>query len=1060
MRHCPLRNSLLLLGVVAVLSVSTVACPAAEALPERVDFNRDIRPVLSDICFHCHGPDEEQRQADFRLDQQESAFADLGDHLAIAPGKPDESELYLRITAEDADERMPPVDSGRQLTARQIGLIKKWIEQGAEWQTHWSFAPIRRPALPAVQNENWVRNPIDTFVLAQLEAHGLSPSPPADKTRLIRRVTLDLTGLPPTIAEVDAFLADDSPDAYEKVVDRLLASPRYGERMATHWLDAARYADTNGYQTDGDRSMWRWRDWVIEAYNNNMPFDQFTIEQLAGDLLPEPTLEQRIATAFNRNHRGNGEGGVIEEEYAVEYVVDRVETTGTVWLGLTIGCARCHDHKYDPISQQEFYQLFSFFNNVPERGKAVKNGNSPPMMKAPTRAQRSQLAEVEERLIAAEVTFTKLQPAIEQAERDWESTFDWNLAKDWALDRALTAYFPFDGTAENTLAKISKEEQTDDEKIPQAPKYSTGHLGEAVEFDAAQPLSVGHVGDFSYLDKFSVAAWISPRNVERGAIVCKMQADEYSDGYEFCLHDGKLQVNLVKRWLDDAIRVETRESLVPGQWYHVALTYDGSRTAAGVKIYINGRTAELKINLDELNQDFNNDRPLLIGGGGDPRRFEGLIDDVRIYNTQLTAEEIDLLATPDRLHDIAAIQPAERTQRQRNKLRAYFIREQAPAKLQNAFQELAKVREERDRLVESFPTVMVMQEMHPPRQAHVLLRGEYDKLGDAVQPGIPASLPPFPGGQPNNRLGLARWLISADNPLTARVTVNRYWQNYFGAGLVKTAEDFGSQGEQPSHPQLLDWLAAEFIESGWDIKALQKTIVMSAAYRQSSKVTRELWERDPENRQLARGPRQRLSAETIRDQALAAAGLLVEQIGGPSVKPYQPAGLWEEVANTTYTPGTDSDLFRRSMYTFWKRTVAPPTMMAFDASSRETCIVRQSRTNTPLQALALLNATTFVEAARNLAQRAMLEGGDSSESRLTYAFRLATARRPTEAELKILTAGFTRHLAGYQADRNAAEELLKIGASPRDTQLDTAELAAYSAVAGLILNLDEVVTKE
>ncbi|TWU09633.1 Planctomycete cytochrome C [Symmachiella macrocystis] len=1060
MRHCPLRNSLLLLGVVTALHLSTIACTAAEALPERVDFNRDIRPVLSDICFHCHGPDEEQRQADFRLDQQESAFADLGDHLAIAPGKPGASELYLRITAQDADERMPPVDSGRQLTARQIALIKKWIEQGAEWQTHWSFAPIRRPALPAIQHEKWSRNPIDAFVLAQLEAQGLPPSPPADKTRLIRRVTLDLTGLPPTIAEVDAFLADDSPGAYEKVVDRLLASPRYGERMATHWLDAARYADTNGYQTDGDRSMWRWRDWVIEAYNNNMPFDQFTIEQLAGDLLPEPTLEQRIATAFNRNHRGNGEGGVIEEEYAVEYVVDRVETTGTVWLGLTIGCARCHDHKYDPISQQEFYQLFSFFNNVPERGKAVKNGNSPPMMKAPTRAQRNQLDEVEERLAAAETNFAEFQPAIEQAERDWESTFDWILAKDWALDRALTAHFPFDGTAENTLAEQPVKEKTGDEEAPQEPEYGTGQHGEAAVFDAAQPLPVGEVGNFSYLDKFSVAAWISPRDVERGAIACKMQADEYSDGYEFCLHDGKLQVNLVKRWLDDAIRVETRESLVPGQWYHVALTYDGSRTAAGVKIYINGRAAELKINLDELNQDFNNDRPLLIGGGGDPQHFEGLIDEVRIYKTQLTAEEIDLLATPDTLQDIAAIQPAERTQRQGNKLRAYFIRKQAPTPQQDAFQELAAVREERDRLVESFPTVMVMLEMHPPRQAHVLLRGEYDKLGDAVQPGVPVSLPPFPSGESNNRLGLARWLISPDNPLTARVTVNRYWQNYFGVGLVKTAEDFGSQGEQPSHPQLLDWLAAEFIESGWDIKALQKTIVMSAAYRQSSKVTHKLWERDPENRQLARGPRQRLSAETIRDQALAAAGLLVEQIGGPSVKPYQPAGLWEEIANTTYTPGTDGDLFRRSMYTFWKRTVAPPTMMAFDASSRETCTVRQSRTNTPLQALALLNATTFVEAARNLAQRAMLAGGDSSESRLTYAFRLATARRPTEAELKILTAGFARHLAGYQANRTAAEELLKIGASPRDTQLDTAELAAYSAMAGLILNLDEVVTKE
>ncbi len=1063
MRYDTSRNSLKLLGAAVAICLWTAADGrAAEPLPETVDFNRDIRPVLSDVCFHCHGPDEEQREAGFRLDQQEAVYADLGGYAAIVPGKLDESELYRRITSQDADERMPPPDSGRQLTERQIALIKKWIEQGAEWQTHWSFSPIQRPPTPPVEEAEWIRNPIDAFILARLEKEGLQPSPPADKERLIRRVTLDLTGLPPTIEEVDAFLADESPEAYGKVVDRLLASPRYGEQMAVRWLDAARYADTNGYQTDGDRSMWRWRDWVIEAYNNNMPFDRFTIEQLAGDLLPEPTLEQMIATGFNRNHRGNGEGGVIEEEYAVEYVVDRVETTGTVWLGLTIGCARCHEHKYDPISQKEFYQFFAYFNNVPERGKAVKNGNSPPMMKAPTRAQRQQLAEVDARLAAAEERYEQLQPQIEQAERAWEPQFDWTLAADWSVTRGLDAHFPLDGTPENILAGSPAEEKSEaDEKEPKTvPVFAEGHIDEAAAFDASRPLSVGHVGDYGYLDMFSVSAWIFPEEVERGAVVCKMQEGEYSDGYEFCLHDGKLQVNLVKRWLDDAIRVETHAALAPGQWYHVAMTYDGSRVAGGVKVYINGREAELKINVDELNQDFNNDLPLLIGGGGDPRHFHGLIDDVRIYKSCLAADEVELLATPETFAEIAAIPNTERTPQQRHKIRAYFVSDQAPAEIRSAHQQLVDVRQEREELIETFPTVMVMQEMDPPRQAHVLLRGEYDKPGEAVAPNVPASLPPFPADQPNNRLGLARWLVAADNPLTARVTVNRYWQNYFGTGLVKTAEDFGSQGEPPSPPQLLDWLAAEFIESGWDIKALQKTIVMSATYRQSSKVTPVLVERDPENRLLARGPRQRLSAEMIRDQALATAGLLVEQVGGPSVKPYQPAGLWEEVASTTYKPGSGADLYRRSLYTFWKRTVAPPTMVAFDAASRETCIVRRERTNTPLQALALLNSTAFVEAARNLAQRAMLEGGNSPEARVTHAFRLATARRPTDAELTILTAGFSRHLDNYRKNRTAAEELLKIGDSPHDAQLDSAELAAYTAIAGLILNLDEVVTKE
>lgn len=1050
-----MRNQFACCLIAVCLSSSTAI--AVEPLPETIDFNRDIRPVFSDICFHCHGPDEEQREADFRLDLEESAFADLGDHRALVPGNLKKSDLFRRITSDDPDERMPPPDSGRQLTERQIQLIRKWIEQGAKWQSHWSFTRLKRPMAPAVKKSNWIRNPIDAFVLARLQREGLSPSPEADKARLIRRVTLDLSGLPPTIAEVDAFLADDSPRAYEKVVDRLLKYPRYGERMAVRWLDAARYADTNGYQTDGERSMWRWRDWVIEAFNNNMPFDQFTIEQLAGDMLPRPTLEQLIATGFNRNHRGNGEGGVIEEEYAVEYVVDRLETTGTVWLGLTIGCARCHEHKYDPISQQEFYQLFAYFNNVPERGKAVKIGNSPPMIKAPTREQRKQLADLEQQLAAAKEEFNRLQPEIHAAERTWEKTLAGGQAIDWSVNEGLVAHYELNGSAAN---RLKKEKATAEKFVGGEPAFGNGKLNQAGQFDGAAVVEAGNVANFGYYDKFSIAAWISPEDVARGAIVSRMQIGEHSDGYSFCLHDGKLQINLVKRWLDDSLRIETIEDIAPGRWTHVAVTYDGSRVADGIKIYVNGRSVKLKSNLDELNQSFTNEYPLRIGGGGDARKFRGLIDEVRIYNTSLSASEIEILATAATITEIVAVPGTERGGRQRHKLRTYFLQEQAAPVLKQAYRKMVEVAAERARLIETFPTVMVMQEMDPPRQTHVLLRGEYDKLGEPVSPGVPKSLPPFPKEAPNNRLGLARWLVDPANPLPARVTVNRDWQTYFGTGLVKTSEDFGSQGEQPSHPRLLDWLAAEFIESGWNIKALQKTIVMSATYRQSSKVSRELVERDPENRLLARGPRHRLSAGIIRDQALSVGGLLVEKLGGPSVKPYQPDGLWKEVSNQTYKQDTGESLFRRSMYTFWKRTVAPPTMMTFDASGREFCLVRQARTNTPLQALTLLNDNTFVEAARNLAQRALLEGGKTPQSRIAHAFRLATSRRPTNAEAMILLSGLDAHLKNYRTHPKAAQAVVKIGESPRNEKLDATELAAYTAITGLILNLDEVVTKE
>jgi hypothetical protein len=1032
---------------------------AAEPLPRTVEFNRDIRPILSDTCFQCHGPDKAKRKADLRLDTEAGAFADLGGSRVLVPGRPDKSELYLRITTEDPKERMPFPGSGRKLSQRQIDLIRRWIEQGAKWQKHWAFLPPRRHPLPVVKNPSWTRNAIDAFILDRLEREGLAPSAEADRITLIRRVTLDLTGLPPTIAEVDAFLADRSPDAFERVVDRLLSSPRLGERLATRWLDAARYADTNGYQTDGDRTMWRWRDWVIEAFNRNMPFDQFTIEQLAGDLLPHATLSQKIATGFNRNHRGNAEGGIIPEEYAVEYVVDRVDTTATVWLGLTMACGRCHDHKYDPITQQDFYRVFAFFNNVPEKGKAIKYGNSPPMIKAPTPWEEQQLRALNGRLEAAEKAWQARARELAAAQERWEKTVLASRTTGpllWSLEKPALAHFPLDGDVRDVTGHAKAGTFVDG-----AAAFASGRIAQAGVFDGKRFINAGNVGDFGFEDRFSLAAWIHPHGKRGGTFLSRMTEIGAVEGYQLRLKDGKVQVNLVKRWLDDALRVETERSLEPGRWYHVLMTYDGSRVADGIKLYVDGVPEKLKVNLDDLNQSFKVAEPLRIGGGGGPAmRFHGAIDDVRVYQAVLTAEDAVLLATTDSIDAIAAIPASKRSPHQAHKLGAYFLAKHAPGPIRQARQLVLDLRDRRHQLMESFPTTMVMEEMKTPRDTFVLIRGQYDKPGSRVRPGVPAALTPFPKGAPPNRLGFAEWLVDPGNPLTARVAVNRYWQMFFGTGLVKTAEDFGAQGEWPSHPELLDWLATKFPRTGWNIKEMLRLIVTSATYRQSSKAPPALLHRDPENRLLARGPRLRLSAEMIRDQALAVSGLLVERLGGPSVKPYQPAGLWRELTDAIYVQDHGPSLYRRGLYTFWKRTIAPPSMVTFDAAGREACIVRKARTNTPLQALTLLNEVTYVEAARVFAQRLLCEAGPDPEGRLTLAFRLATARQPRPVELAILRTGLEYHLAQYRKDRKAALKLVSTGETPRNVKLDVTELAAYTAMASLILNLDETITKE
>ena len=1051
------------LAVLLACIGTNIAVHADERWGQIVDFNREIRPILADTCFQCHGPDQEQRQAELRLDTKNGMLGERNGEFLIVPGDSANSELYRRIVSRDDDYRMPPVNSDRQLSDQQIRHIKRWIVQGATWQEHWSFVPPIRHPIPRVENVSWVRNPVDHFILARLEREGLSPAFAASKATLLRRVSFDLTGLPPDDADVTQFLEDRSAAAYERAVDRLLASPRFGERMASRWLDAARYADTSGYQNDGPRSMWRWRDWVIDAYNQGMPFDQFTVEQLAGDLLPQATLQQRIATGFNRNHRGNAEGGIIPEEYAVEYVVDRVDTTATTWLGLTLGCARCHDHKYDPITQREFYQFFAYFNNVPEFGRAIKEGNSPPWIQAPTWFQRQALRKIDTELDAARERVESLASELDEEQRRWESGFRDSPSDDWSPTQDQVAHFRLNGNTREVSTDLATNAA---QGVSQT--FSEGVFDKAVELTGDQFIDAGDIGRFGYFDKFSLSAWIYPiqsadnSSIHGGTIVSRMIDQPRETGYALTLEGGRVHVHLVKRWLDDAIRVRTANPLRPHRWHHVMATYDGTRVAKGICIYVNGKQERLHVDLDLINQSFVVDEPFRIGGGNGPGgRFHGRIDDVRVYGGCLSADEVGVVATAESIRAILDTPRRQRSPAQIRKLRLYFLSHAAPAAIVRAHDELERLREKRHAFLESIPTVMVMQEMATPRETYVLERGQYDLPGERVDAGVPACLPRHSRGAIHDRLGLARWIVHPRNPLTSRVAVNRYWEMFFGTGLVTTLEDFGVQGERPSHPQLLDWLATEFVRTGWSVKAMVRLIVTSATYRQSASASPELLARDPGNRLLARGRRFRLAAEMIRDQALATSGLLVERVGGPSVRPYQVEGLWEEIASdTNYEQSKGVGLYRRSIYTYWKRTVSHPTMMTFDASPRETCVVRKTRTNTPLQALALMNDVTFVESARVLAQQVLADPTQTLEERVRTIFQRVLCRPPTNGELDILLEGVRANLDSYRGDNDAARQLVQTGEYPMASTLDASELAAYTVLASLVLNLDETVTRE
>ena len=1026
------------------LGMAGAKCAAAANAP--VSFQRDIRPMLSDMCFKCHGPDEETREAKLRFDTRDGAMRVREGFAAIVPGKPEESELILRISSSDPDERMPPVEKHPQpLTPKQIELFRQWIAQGASWDEHWSFkAPVSAP-VPAMNAAlGLVRNPIDNFVGAWLAHEKLKFAPEAAKATLIRRVTFDLTGLPPTLEEIDAFLSDKSADAYDRLVGRLLQSPRFGERMAQDWLDLARYADTNGYFTDTNRQIWPWRDWVINAFNRNMPFDQFTVEQLAGDLIPQPSLEQRIATGFNRNSMTNNESGSIDEEFRVEFVADRLQTTGTVWLGVTVGCARCHDHKYDPISQKEFYQLFAFFNNSTEKG-LVEAQDPPPVLDVATGRQQMELAELTASRRAAEASFAQLAETMREPMAVWEKGAADELAP--PQDK-LALHVGFEPEATGVEEKGSF-------------KYGTGLVGEAASFDGMQHLEAPADLALGADQPWSIGIWVKPTGSLSG-VLGKIEPQGERRGFEIVWKKGRFLVNLVSKWGVDAIEVLTRDATRSNDWQQVIVSYDGSRKSSGMRIYVDGVSLPLNIVRDTLTGPTDNHEPWRIGRRDSGLGFYGQLDELRLLRRAVDDSAAQAWYWSDRLRGSLALAPEKRDERKKQWLSDYYVSRHGSGSIRDAHQAMSFARKAEAAYRGRLPKTLVMQDLPEPRPTHLLKRGQYDQPGEAVHADVPASLPPFAADFPRNRLGLARWLTAPNHPLTARVEVNRLWQQCFGEGLVRTINDFGSQGEPPTHPELLDWLAVQFVKGGWDMKAMLRLIVTSATYRQDSVPAADLLARDPDNRLLARGPRFRVPAEMIRDQALAASGLLVERIGGPSVKPYQPPGLWEAVtydAEVSYEQDPGEGLWRRSLYTFWKRQVPPPGMLTFDGPTRETCVVSRPRTNTPMQALVMLNDETYVEAARALAALTLANGGKSTTDRLTFAFRRATSRAPEKSELAILQGLYDRQRKRFAANARGAKELVSVGVSRFGRERDPVELAAWTAVAQTLVNLDETITR-
>jgi len=1040
-----------------VICLTLTFAGSAVRADDAPNFNRDVRPILADKCYHCHGPDEKHRKGDLRLDTAAGAAE------AVRGAKPGESELVRRITSTEAGEQMPPRKSNftKSLTAKEIATLKAWVAAGGKYTNHWAFDPPKRAAAPATKHAT--RNDIDKFVFSRLEKVGFAPSPEADKATLLRRVTLDLTGFPPTPEELDEFLADTTPTAYERVVDRLLKSRRYGERMAVAWLDLARYGDSSVYHADGPRNMWAWRDWVIRAFNENKPFDQFSIEQIAGDLLPNATQEQKVASGFNRNHATTDEGGVIPEEFRVDYVVDRVKTVSSTWLALSVECAQCHDHKYDPISQREYYQFYAYFNNTRDPGMQTRNGNQAPTVDVfdPEAEAKRETARSARGAAEKQIAELRTKAVAGKAFTDW-------LAKQkppagaTAPTAELALYFPFDETDTATAFDyLGGTAVTITGKATEAKRPK----GNGFTLPANTVYRVSRDPELDWNTPFTFATWVKLPANGGGFLLTKMDEAPTYRGFDLGFDGRKPGLHIINNWAANALKVYAKKPIAADTWQHVVITSDGTGKAAGIRIYVGGELQEVEVQNDTLSASAKTTAPVRLGSRTDGGGFNGSIDDLAIYRGAMTAEDVKQ-ASSDPIERLFSVNTEKLTAAQKTVLAERFLRE-SDKTFRVALTALAKRFDEERKIETSRANVMVMED-NPAgqmRATYVLNRGQYDQpLKDlAVKPGVPAALGELPAGVPANRLGLAKWLVRPDHPLTSRVAVNRLWQGFFGEGLVRSTEDFGIQGESPSHPELLDWLAVDFVESGWDVKRAVKQIVTSATYRQASRIAPEVREKDPENRLFARGPRFRLQAEFVRDSALFVSGLYIEKVGGPSVRPYQPAGVWEEVAIDTnlsrFVQDKGDKLYRRSLYTYWKRSSPHPAMMAFDAPTREKCIGSRSRTNTPLQALVTLNDPQFVEAARAFAERIIRNGGASPEDRVRFAVRVALGRPATDKEVMLLAKLAAGQLTRFNDDPKKAEALLKVGESPRDVKIPVPEHAAWTTVANVILNLDEFLVK-
>lgn len=1056
-------------ALAALFSLALAGPPTASAA-DKVSFNRDIRPILAETCFHCHGPDPGSRKADLRFDREETFFGK--EHPLVVRGKPEASPLYERITSTDPDEQMPPPDAHKQLKPEQRELIRRWIAEGAVWQGHWAFIAPVRPQPPVVKdpakNQAWTKNPIDRFVLAKLDAAGLAPAPEADRAVLCRRVYLDLTGLPPTPEEVQAFLNDKSADAYEKLVDKLLASPRYGEHRARYWLDAARYADTHGLHFDNYREMWPYRDWVIAALNRNQPFDEFTVEQFAGDLLPNPTVEQRIATGFHRCNMTTNEGGTIAEENLANYARDRVETTAWVWLGLTANCCVCHDHKFDPLTMRDFYSMSAFFRNTTQGSHDGNIKDTKPVLFLPQPADAPRYSALAGEIAGVQQARDQRRAAAGKIIDAWQKTVA--PAEIDLADLDLTAQLPLnEGKGTEVATKLFGGKSTKLTATANLEWRTDGKLGPAPVLAGNVSFALGDVADFDRDQAFAVALWVRPaEKLNDGALLARTPVKGAAPGWELTLmQGGKVNFQLTSTAAKNSIRAVTRQGLAkPGQWVHIAAVYDGSGAVEGLQLYVNGNPADLNRSGTKL--EATTRAPGLLTVGGRPNNANhltgGALQDVRIYGRRLAMGEVRTLSQLHLARAAAAVAVEKRNPQHKNQLATFYLENidhpyvAAAAKLEGL--------EDEQKAIQARATITHVQEekMDSPAMANVLMRGQYDKLGDQVTPAVFSTLNPLPADAPKNRLGLARWLVDAKNPLTARVTVNRYWQEVFGTGLVKTADDFGIMGEAPSHPELLDWLAVEFRESGWDVKHMFRLIVTSAAYRQAATTTSAKLAIDRENRLLSRGPRFRMDAEMIRDYVLAASGTLTTRMGGPSTKPYQPEGIWDIVGlpggNTRdYKQDTGENLYRRSMYTFLKRMAPPPNMETFNAPAREISCLRRERTNTPLQALVTLNDPQFVEASRNVAQLVLKQSADDPKKTLDLAAKRILCRPLTSAEAKVVESGLAEMLSYYHGHKTDAEALIKVGETKSAADLDPAQLAAWTNICNTLLNMDEVLNK-